>query len=226
MTFHPSWNTKFPYHISQGQFPGPYEKYWDAYPSSYPDTAKQRHYPVGGNYDPGVISAARGVMSVRMYRGTGDVHSCALLPKAAQNKLYGRYTESFVVSGIAVGYKSAHLLWPASGNQNSDSYEVDYPENEWDTSINMFIHQAGQSQQYYDTNAKWGVPHTTVIEWSPGLLTFYLDGKQVYQTTRMVPDIPMDWIIQNESALNGEAAAPNSSAQIDFTYVAYDKWVP
>ena len=64
-----------------------------------------------------------------------------------------------------------------------------------------------------------------MIEWSPGLLTFYLDGQQIYQTTHMVPDIPMDWIIQNESALNGESAAPGSVAQIDLTYVAFDRWV-
>jgi hypothetical protein len=31
----------------------------------------------------------------------------------------------------------------------------------------------------------------------------------------------MDWIIQNESALNGEQAAPGSWAQIDIRYAAY-----
>ena len=34
----------------------------------------------------------------------------------------------------------------------------------------------------------------------------------------------MDWIIQNESALNGESAASNSSAQMDISYVAYYRY--
>ena len=34
----------------------------------------------------------------------------------------------------------------------------------------------------------------------------------------------MDWIIQNESALDGESAAPNSSAQMDISYVAYYRY--
>jgi hypothetical protein len=35
----------------------------------------------------------------------------------------------------------------------------------------------------------------------------------------------MDWIIQNESALNGKQAPKNSSAQIDISYVEYDSYV-
>jgi hypothetical protein len=34
----------------------------------------------------------------------------------------------------------------------------------------------------------------------------------------------MDWDIQNESALNGESAAPNSWAQMDITDVKVWAW--
>jgi hypothetical protein len=36
----------------------------------------------------------------------------------------------------------------------------------------------------------------------------------------------MDWIIQNESALNGESAAPDSSAQIDIAAVSVYAYTP
>ncbi len=35
-----------------------------------------------------------------------------------------------------------------------------------------------------------------------------------------VPDEPMSWIMQNETALNGEIAPENSSAQLNISYVA------
>jgi hypothetical protein len=35
-----------------------------------------------------------------------------------------------------------------------------------------------------------------------------------------VPDERMSWIIQNETALNGEVAPENSSGQLDISHVA------
>lgn len=208
----------------------PYRDHWWAYPVGWPDTATQRKYKVGGYYDPDSTVTMNGNQChIRMWRGaTGSVHSCALVPKAAMNRTYGKYVETFRVSKIAPGYKSAHLLWPASGNQNTTSYEVDYPENEWDTSINGFIHAGGLSQLSANTGAAWSDWHTTEIQWMPGSLVLMLDGRQVFATQdhRYVPNVPMDWIIQNESALNGESAAPNSSAQIDISHVGYYSYVP
>jgi hypothetical protein len=157
-----------------------------------------------------------------MYRGaSGPVHSAALVPLAAQNRTYGKYVETFRVSQIAAGYKSAHLLWPSNGDQNTSSFEVDYPENEWDTGISAYVHDGDAPQQSFPANANWGSWHTTEIDWTPHRLAFFMDGKLIGATTSGVPDVPMDWIIQNESALNGESAAPNSSAQIDIRHVAY-----
>jgi len=65
---------------------------------------------------------------------------------------------------------------------------------------------------------KW---QTTEIDWWPGNLTFYLDGRQIYHLTgNWVPDEPMSWIIQNESALFGPPAPENSAAQLNLAYVA------
>jgi hypothetical protein len=35
-----------------------------------------------------------------------------------------------------------------------------------------------------------------------------------------VPDQPLSWVLQNESALEGPGAAPGSSARLDITWIA------
>jgi beta-glucanase (GH16 family) len=67
----------------------------------------------------------------------------------------------------------------------------------------------------------WTVWHTAEIDWTPGNLVFYLDGQEIYSVTgNWVPDEPMTWVIQNESALYGPEAKPDSWAQINLSSVA------
>jgi len=209
--------------VNAADLPSGLQSQWGAYPSGWPDTATQRGLPVGGYYDPAsTVWISGGQMHIRMWRGvSGSVHSAALVPLAAQDRTYGKYVETFRVSKVATGYKSAHLLWPSNGDQNTNSFEVDYPENEWDTGISAYVHSQADPQQSFDAGASWTGWHTSEIDWTPGQLRFYLDGRLIGSTTDAVPNVPMDWIIQNESALNGESAAPNSSAQIDISHVAY-----
>ena len=86
------------------------------------------------------------------------------------------------------------------------------------------MHAGNDPQQAFPAGASWSGWHTSEIDWTPTGLSFRLDGKLIGSTTSGVPDEPMDWIIQNESALNGESAAPNSSAQMDISYVAYYRY--
>lgn len=221
------WQTSFGTSVALGKFPGPLSKDWFAYPHTWPDTATQRSYPVGGYYDPATTTwVSGGQLHMKMWRGAaGSVHSAAVAPNAAQGVKYGKFIETFRVSHVTKGYKSAHLLWPSNGGQNATSFEVDYPENEWDVPISAYVHYGASDRQVsFDTNAKWGSWHTTEIDWTPTKLSFYMDGKLVGSTTKGVPNIAMDWILQNESALNGESAAPNTSAQIDISYVAVYSW--
>lgn len=197
---------------------------WWAYPKGWPDTATQRRYAVGGYYDPASTlwiapsSSGDGQLHIRMWRGaSGSVHSATIVPKAAMGLRYGAYEERWRVSHVARGYKSAHLLWPVNDDGCS---EIDFPELEWDTQVAGFAHPSNCGQQVaVDTGKSWSAWHTSRIEWSPGRITFLLDGAVVGSTTKSVPAAPMDWDIQNESALNGEQAAPNSWAQMDVTYV-------
>jgi hypothetical protein len=158
-----------------------------------------------------------------MSRRTGSVSSAAVVPKASINKLYGRYTETVRVSRVTTGYKSAHLLWPHNSGSN---FEVDFPENEWDTAPYAYLHNGSDGQLSFPSNVNWTQWHTYTIEWWPGHLSLYVDGTLIGETTSAtyVPDVSMDWIIQNESALNGEHAPKHSSAQIDISYVEYDSY--
>ena len=44
-----------------------------------------------------------------------------------------------------------------------------------------------------------------------------MSWKLIGQSTRDVMDVPATWVIQNESSLDGESAAPNSSAQMNIS---------
>jgi hypothetical protein len=159
-----------------------------------------------------------------MWRGsTGPVHSATIVPKRAMGLTYGAYEERWRVSHVARGYKSAHLLWPVS---NADECsEIDFPELEWDTKVAGFMHPSNCGQQIsVDTGQSWSAWHTTRIEWTRSDIKFFLDGRIVGETHNAVPSGPMDWDIQNESALNGESAAASSWAQMDVTYVKVWSW--
>lgn len=202
---------------------------WWAYPAGWPDTATQRGYPVGGYYDPATTLSISpspwgdGQLHIRMWRGSsGPIHSATIVPKPAMGLKYGAYEERWRVSHVARGYKSAHLLWPVT---NDGCSEIDFPELEWDTQVAGFMHPSNCGQQVaVDTGKSWGQWHTSRIEWTPGDIKFWLDGRLIGETHDYVPAVPMDWDIQNESALNGESAAPNSWAQMDVTYVKVWSW--
>jgi hypothetical protein len=235
------WQTDFPEAAPLGSFsgcdnydrtpaafcsglPAGLQSQWWAYPTGWPDTATESHMRLGGYYDPArTLSISDGQLHIRLFRDTGPIHSAAVVPKAAIGLKYAKYVERFRVSNPAssTGYKSSHLLWPTAEPLR---YEVDYPEGEWDSGFCVHVHSVSQGSATKNicpagvTFASW---NTTEIDWWPGNLAFYLNGTEVYHLTgKWVPDQPMSWIIQNETALNGEIAPENSSAQLNISYVA------
>jgi hypothetical protein len=207
-----------------GGLPASVRSQWWAYPAGWPDTATEGNMPLGGYYDPAhTVSISGGQMHIRMFRANGPIHSAAVVPKAAIGLLYGKYVETFRVADphSSTGFKSSHLLWPTG---NSPKFEVDFPEGEWDSYFCVHVHAAAAgnaTKNYCATNASWGTWNTTAIEWWPDNLGFYLNGTEIYHLTgKWVPNEPMSWIIQNETALNGELAGENSSGQLNISHVA------
>lgn len=199
---------------------------WWAYPDGWPDTATRRHLAVGGYYSPSTtVSIAAGVMNIRMWRGTGSVHSAALLPKAAMGRTYGKYVETFRVLDPVPGYKSAHMLWPVPPPRDGSAREIDYPEAGWNgnADIRAVIHFASH-RLFFTTTPLDSTWRTSIIEWTPGGLWLYLDGKLVGSLTGRVADVPMRWILQNETETDGTFPPVNSSSTMEIKYVAYYSW--
>jgi hypothetical protein len=201
-----------------GGLTGRWRTDWWAYPSGWPDTAKSgadgnRGAPFGGTYEPqDTVWVSGGAMHIRMFRPPtgGDNHVAAVVPKACMNMRYGKYSERFRVVRYAPGFKSAHLFYQGG-------FEIDYPENDWGSTISAYTHPGEAS---FGTSAKWSSWHTTSIEWTPGSIRFLLDGAVIGTTTTQVSDMPMSWILQNESSIQGPYAAPGAVAQMDIGWVA------
>lgn len=198
-----------------------------AYPYGWPDTATDRNYPEGGIYDPEhTLSIANGDLHVHMFNSKGVNHVAAVIPKAVAGQTYGRYEIRFYAS-TTPGYKLAWLLWPDDEKACVDC-EIDFPELELDQKISGFVHHKGDvndaHQSGFDTGQPYGVWHTATTEWRPGNVTFYLDGKKVGSSSNAIPDKAMTWVIQSESALNGERAASGSHADIYIAWATAWRW--
>jgi len=207
-----------------------YYNNWWAYPTGWPDTAQEcRLYgpnqhgcplnykpPVGGEYHPeDVVSVSDGAMHIHMYRPSngGVNHTATLVPRACMNRKYGLFTERFKLVHYAPGFKSAHEF-------NVNQFEIDYPEagGEYAEGISAFVH--GGAELAYDAHAKWTDWHTTSIEWRSNVLKFWLDGRLIGSTSRGVPNVNMDWLLQNESALAAPYASNGASVQLDLDWVS------
>ncbi|WP_030375559.1 glycoside hydrolase family 16 protein [Streptomyces rimosus] len=206
---------------------GTYRANWWAYPTGWPDTATSGTdgnggRAVGGVYHPedtisvGPAADGDGRMRIRMWRPPdgSPVHAAAVVPKAALRQKYGKYSARLRVTRAAPGYKSAWLHY-------GDGCEVDYPEQNWTDTLAAFHHPCtGEGQDAFPTQARWTAWHTISLEWTPGSVRFYLDGHLIGHSDRGVPEQPLSWVLQNESALDGAYATAGSHAEMQITWVA------
>ena len=115
---------------------------------------------------------------------------------------------------------TSRLLWP-DDNTACPNCELDFPEGNWNSGIDAYAHHLNSidgNQVAYSAGTTFTSWHTSDIVCTPGSV-IELDGRVVGHSTTAVPNTAMSWIIQNETALEGPAPAPNSSAQMDVTYV-------
>lgn len=151
-----------------------------------------------------------------------------VLANRATNQLYGRYAFRFRADAI-VGYKGAWLLWPTFEVWPRDG-EIDFPEGDFDRSIDGFVHRQGTSsgsdQAAFSTGAPWTTWHTAVIEWMPGSVQFFLDGASVGRTTDRVPNTPRHCQIQNETRIVSTAPAASSAGHVTIDWVAVWSYAP
>lgn len=108
--------------------------------------------------------------------------------------------------------------WPANG-------ELDWPEGELTGDIHGFYHHAnpGNTQEPFSASGfRWEDWHVYAIEWLPDRVRFLADGQVVKESTRMVPQQAMPFVIQSATYAPGPDPATEGHLQIDWvTLYAY-----
>jgi len=201
-----------------GSFPGTaYGAKWDAYEEGWPDTS---HH---GTYSPGrTLSVSGGALNIYVHSENG-VHLVAApfpkLPNGAFGQTYGRYTVRFRSDPVP-GYKTAWLLWPDTDDWNEG--EIDFPEGNLDGRIDAFAHYAGNptDQDAFSTTATYPSWHTATTEWSPGKITFILDGTVVGTSTTAVPTTPMHFVLQTETCLDSCVPSDGAAGTVQVDWIA------
>ena len=224
--WHQIFTEEFNAAVPVGSFPGTiYESKWGVYPDGQHDTSGNGTY-----YPSRVLSVRDGVLN--MYLHTEIINGVAVhmvsapvphVPGTASlgGQAYGRYSVRFRADPVP-GYKTAWLLWPASGLWPADG-EIDFPEGNLNGTIYAFMHYANPAggQDAFRTGATYGGWHIATIEWQPGKVTFILDGQPVGVSTTQVPFHPMSYVLQTETCLR--CAAPSNAAagnvQVDWVAI-------
>ncbi|MFL5839187.1 MAG: family 16 glycosylhydrolase [Thermoleophilaceae bacterium] len=212
----------FPYNVPLGNFPGGTNGKWDAYPDGWSDTSRHGTYNCTK-----VCSVHDGMLDMWVHTENGAHYVAVPFPKipgatAGDGMLYGRYAVRFRSDPIP-GYKTAWLLWPDSNVWPRDG-EVDFPEGDLDGTISAFMHRQGATsggdQDAFSSQATYAPWHTAVIEWTPSSIKFLLDGQTVGTSTSGIPNTPMHWVLQTESALDGSTPSDSAAGHVQVDWAA------
>jgi Glycosyl hydrolases family 16 len=223
----PGWtlvfNDDFDTPVALGDFPAAVADKWGAYPAGWADTS--RH----GVYSPDIVSISDSMMDVWVHTENGVHKVAAPVPRVpGGDQLYGRYAIRFRADAMP-GYKAAWLLWPQSEVWPRDG-EIDFPEGNFDRHISAFLHHqgatSGSDQDAFDTSTTFTSWHTAVVEWGPSQTRFILDDTVIGTSTSRIPNTPMHWVIQTETALDGSVPDPGVSGHVQIDWVAVWSYTP
>jgi beta-glucanase (GH16 family) len=143
------------------------------------------------SWTPGQVSVHSGVLDVAITRQGGDWVAGGL-STIPDGQTYGSYEfRARIEEGQ--GTAGVILLWP-SNNTWSDEVDIVESHRANRDSFAFTNHGTPWETQYIDVDVSdW---HTYRLDWTPGELTLYVDGRQVGQMTNDVPDQPMSFGIQ------------------------------
>ncbi len=189
-----------------------------------------------GEYDATKVnSVSGGILDWFLHKEDGQSYVSAIVPEIPSShwgQLYGRYSIRFR-SEVVPGYKIAFLLWPDSNDW--DQGEIDFPETtsleNGGNSIYANLYPVGDRSVSDSTGFTTNTPpaskswHIATIEWAPNSLTYILDGVKLGTKTHGIPNTPMHWVWQVETAVGGPAPGSDASGhvQVDWaTMYSYD----
>ena len=220
--------------VPLGRFPGPlYSARWSAgYKDGTPDTAGQRSGGKSGYYPSKVLSVRNGSLDWYLHSENGISMGAAPTPRIpnassnpprANSLLRGRYSVRYRADALP-GFKTAWLLWPDSGVWPRDG-EVDFPEGDLAKIIYGAVHydrNGADAWEKFDSDQYVTSWHVATMEWSPGRVEFFLDGRSLGVSTK-APTTPMHLILQTESCLTG-CPAPATQGHVSLDWISI--WVP
>ena len=209
-----------------GSFPGSgYDSRWFCY-SGYGDTSNH------GVYSPDKVLSVNGGILDWFVHTEGGAHrvaaAVARVPSTGWGQTYGRYSFRFRADTLP-GYKLVPILWPDSDNWGEG--EVDFPEvSQLVSNERMYanLYQRGDTSTGKPgpgTRFTSGLPandsgwHTATIEWSPGSITYYLDGARLGTHSTGVPNTSFHLVFQVETILNGAAPADSVAGHVQLDWV-------
>ncbi|MFG1876140.1 family 16 glycosylhydrolase [Sphaerisporangium sp. NPDC049003] len=128
------------------------------------------------------------------------------------SQTYGRWEVRFR-GEVGAGYSLVTLLWPSS--QGGEYSEIDFAEviDPTRRTGGIYIHRGEAEQAQSQVRADFTQWHTVAVDWLPGRLTFWLDGRQTWDYTgpRVPEGRPMHLTLQNDVVCNQWSPCRDSS---------------
>ncbi|MET8159562.1 family 16 glycosylhydrolase [Sphaerisporangium sp. NPDC005289] len=128
------------------------------------------------------------------------------------SQTYGRWEVRFRGEAGA-GYSLVALLWPSS--ERGEYAEIDFAEviDPTRRTGGIYVHRGEAPQAQSQMRADFTQWHTVAVDRLPGRLTFWLDGRQVWDYTGpRVPEAqPMHLTLQNDVVCNQWSPCRNAS---------------
>ncbi|NRQ33996.1 glycoside hydrolase family 16 protein [Nonomuraea sp. NN258] len=143
-------------------------------------------------------TVSNGVLRLKGGRYGGKDLSGGIATKRAQK--YGRWEVRFKAEA-GNGYTPVALLWPTRQGEGDDYAEVDFAEivDPKRQGGGIFIH-SGHDRARKTLRADFTKWHTVAVDWLPGRMTFWLDGRKVwdYRGPHVPEGRPMGLALQND----------------------------
>lgn len=217
--------------VALGRFDKVYSG-WAGYDRNRDSSRGHRPLATQGLWNSKTTSSVKnGVFHCDLHTEGTTPQVCALTPTVTgrwwEGAMYGRYSVRFKADSTP-DYKIAWLIWPSSNIWAQG--ELDFPEGYLNGTITAAAHALGDDPAptpfFRDTGVRMQAWHTATTEWTPGRVTYILDGKRVGTTTdpAVVPTHPMRWALQAESRLTAKAPDPDLHAHISVDWVAQWSW--
>jgi beta-glucanase (GH16 family) len=192
--------------------------------------------------DASVYSVSNGTLSLAIKPTPADVSGAVngtpflsgqLETRPTFSQLYGYFEINAQLPSGGSGISSAFWLLPESGAwpPELDVFEEDTSQGTHAVETGVFTNQSGSTQQI--NNWDRSLPdlsagaHTFAVDWEPDTITWYIDGKQVFQTaTPADMHQPMYMLIDDLTSAAGSwngtpPAGLNTSMQVNWVHV-YD----